>query len=223
MKIQVIIVAGGKGSRVSASVPKQFLSLAGEPILFHTLKVFHHYHTDIEPILVLPENHIPYWEKIIRDKNFTIPHQVVIGGPSRFHSVKNGLKYTEKNGIIAIHDGVRPFITTSFLEKIFNRTIQKGSCIPVFSVDQSLRYVEGDVHHGVERQFYYFVQTPQCFKAGILHSAYQQAYHPSFTDDASVVEASGEPIHLIQGLENNIKITRKKDLVFAESLLKDRL
>lgn len=222
MKKQFIIVAGGSGSRINASQPKQFLEIGGKAILLHTLEHLYSFDQNAKLILVLPEKHLPIWNNILKAKQISIPHLIVKGGHTRFHSVKNGLKASEKSGIIAIHDGVRPFINHDFLSALFKRAEKKGNCIPVLPVDQSLRYINGEDQKRLDRQYYYTVQTPQCFIATQIHTAYEQDFHPRFTDDASTVESMGEKIYLTQGLKENIKITRPFDLRLAELMLENK-
>lgn len=217
-----IIVAGGKGERMGENTPKQFLKLQGKPILMHTIEKFRTAFQDIEIILALPENQIDYWEELCVLHEFPFsPKRVVKGGKTRFHSVKNALDRINEEGIVAIHDGVRPLVSTATIQNCFAEAEQKGNAIPVVNVVDSLRFVskQDGSNKSVTRSCYKIVQTPQCFSSDIVLKAYQQEYNSSFTDDASVVEALGETIHLVEGNRANIKITTKEDLLVAESLL----
>jgi 2-C-methyl-D-erythritol 4-phosphate cytidylyltransferase len=216
-----IIVAGGKGERMGVNTPKQFLELAGKPILMHTLEKFNQTFSSIEIILALPENQIDFWEELCCKYEFTnVPHQIVKGGETRFHSVKNALTLVKENSIVAIHDGVRPLVSSQTIKACFTEAESKGNAIPVVPVVESLRYVNKEENKAVKRSCYRLVQTPQCFSSALILKAYQQKYDNAFTDDASVVEKLGETIHLVEGNKENIKITTAEDLIIAEALLK---
>lgn len=219
----VIIVAGGKGERMGASTPKQFLELAGKPILMHTLEKFKQTIPSIEIILALPENQVDFWEELCHKHKFVnIPHQIIKGGETRFHSVKNALTLVKENSIVGIHDGVRPLVSTATIETCFTEAEKNGNAIPVIEVVESIRYVskEDNANKAVARSCYKLVQTPQCFSSEIILKAYDQTFDASFTDDASVVEGLGETISLVDGNRENIKITTAEDLLVAEAFIK---
>lgn len=219
MEKYTIIVAGGSGSRMQMNIPKQFIVLKGKPVLIHTMEAFKKYDKNCKIILVLPEEHFPLWEELYRKYECKIEYHLVRGGDTRFHSVKNGLKLIEGEAIIAIHDGVRPLVSTETIKECYEVAKQKGNAIPVVLVNDSMRKVDLDGNHSVTRKQYRLVQTPQCFKSDIILKAYQKKYSEDFTDDASVVEAVGVKINLVQGNPENIKITTQTDLIIAEALL----
>lgn len=217
-----IIVAGGKGERMGENTPKQFLELNGKPILMHTIEKFKSTFQDIEIILALPENQIDFWEELCVLHHFPFsPKRVVKGGKTRFHSVKNALTLVRGKGIVAIHDGVRPLVSSETLFSCFTVAEEKGNAIPVVEVIDSLRHVskQEGTNNSVTRSCYKAVQTPQCFKSEVILKAYEQEFNPAFTDDASVVEKLGEPINLVGGNIENIKITTQQDLILAKALL----
>lgn len=219
-----IIVAGGKGERMGASTPKQFLELAGKPILMHTLEKFKQTIPSIEIILALPENQIDFWEELCYKHKFVnIPHQIIKGGETRFHSVKNALTLVKENSIVAIHDGVRPLVSCQTIESCFSEAEKNGNAIPVVDVVESLRHVskQDNVNKAVPRSCYKLVQTPQCFASDVILKAYEQEFDASFTDDASVVERLGENINLVEGNRENIKITSAEDLLVAAAFIKE--
>ena len=219
MKKYVIIVAGGFGTRMNNSVPKQFLLLAGKPVLFHTINAFFSYNNEISIILVLPSSQISKWKELCDENHLTIPHNIVEGGKTRFHSVKNGLKSIEEAGLIAIHDGVRPLVSNETISRVYNTAEKLGTAIPVLSVNDSIREISNKTNKSVNRNNLKIVQTPQCFKSEIINKAYQQSYNEMFTDDATVVEKTGEEIFLVDGNNENIKITTAIDLLIAENLI----
>lgn len=217
-----IIVAGGKGERMGKGIPKQFLELKGKPILMHTIEKFKSTFQDIEIILALPENQIDFWEELCVLHHFPFsPKRVVKGGKTRFDSVQNALKLVTEKGIVGIHDGVRPLVSTETIINCFKTAEQKGNAIPVVDVVDSLRHVskQDGTNNAVTRNCYKAVQTPQCFSSDLILKAYKQDFDDTFTDDASVVEKLGETIHLVIGNTENIKITTAQDLLLAEALL----
>ncbi len=220
MKKVVIIVAGGKGNRMESNIPKQFLNIAGRPVLFYTIECFFRYSPDIEIVVVLPELYLDDWRSLIKKYEFTIHHKLVVGGETRFQSVKKGLNLISGSALVAIHDGVRPFVSQDTLKRVFTMAEKTGNAIPVVSVTESIRRLINDTSEPVIRENYRMVQTPQCFHSELLKKAYEQAYREQFTDDASVVEAMGIKINLVEGNPENIKITRPGDLKFAEAFLK---
>ncbi len=219
MNYYAIILAGGKGNRMQNDIPKHFLRLNGKAILSYSLEKFYQAISGIRIILVLGKNEIPKWEMYCKQENIVIPHQITEGGPERFHSVKNGLSLVKNNGIIAIHDAARPLLSIDLIKRCFNHAEKHTNAIPAIAVKDSLRQLDGALSNAVKREDFRIIQTPQCFKSESIIEAYRQAYSTSFTDDASVLEKLGKPIHLIQGEEDNIKITYPSDMKFAEAIL----
>ena len=221
MQNYVIIVAGGKGLRMGSDVPKQFLPVGGKPVLMHTLETFHSADDELRIILVLPAEQQSYWQELCDEHQFSVPHQIATGGETRFHSVGNGLALIPdaEESVVGVHDGVRPFVSKEVVLRCYEVAREQGAAIPVVPVVETLRQVlpEGD-SLTVDRNLYRLVQTPQVFRVGILKEAYRQPYQPSFTDDASVVEALGHRITLVDGNRENVKITTPSDLIFAERL-----
>ncbi len=222
MKKYALIVAGGNGSRMESAIPKQFLMLLGRPILFHTLSVFHRFDPEMEIILALPKDQIYYWKKLVAEIPDTIPHQIVEGGSTRFESVKNALRLIDREGIVFIHDGVRPLVSLATLTRCLALAIKKGTAIPVLPVNESIRQLNEEASIAVDRSRYVSVQTPQVFRTAIIIKAYNQEYLPEFTDDASVVEKLGFPISLTEGNLENIKITHPSDLLLASALMESQ-
>ena len=214
-----IIVAGGKGERMNADIPKQFLEIQGKPILIHTLEVFHNFDADMKLILVLPEVQIGFWKELCAKHNFTLQHQIVEGAQTRFHSVKNGLEIVKSPALVAVHDGVRPLVSTDTIRRCFETAEKYDAAIPVIDLVESIRQLTETGSQSVDRNAYKLVQTPQIFDAKLLRKAYEQEFSTHFTDDASVVEALGTNIQLVEGNRENIKITTEFDLKIAESLM----
>lgn len=219
MKTFALILAGGKGLRMGADLPKQFLLLAGKPVLMHTLEAFHKADLKTEIILVLPLEHQAYWSELCTKFDFTLKHRIATGGAVRFDSVCNGLKLIKEEGLIAVHDGVRPLVSAALIKKCFEAALEKGSVIPVFELTESIRRIEGSRSFAEDRNLYRAVQTPQTFRSELLKKAYEQPFREVFTDDASVVEAAGYEIALVDGARENIKITNPQDLLLAEQLI----
>ena len=215
MKKCVIIVAGGKGLRMSSDVPKQFILLKNKPILMHTIETFFNFDSSIKIILVLPKEHISLWQELCEKYDFKINCVIAEGGAERFFSVKNGLNLVDKNSIVAIHDGVRPFVSRKTLENCFTTAEKLGNAVPVVPLNESVRWVENGTNRHINRSNLRIVQTPQVFNSELLQAAYQQPFNEYFTDDASVVEAFGEKINLVEGNPENIKITTQSDLLSA--------
>lgn len=222
MKRYALLVAGGSGSRMKSATPKQFIPLAGKPLLVHTLERFYHHDASTTIIVVLPSFEQVTWEEIKKKYEVKIPHTLAEGGTTRFHSVMNGLKHVPDGCIVAIHDGVRPNISTALIERCFREAELHGNAIPVVPVNDSVRRVQGDRNIVVDRTQYVLVQTPQCFHSTTLKRAYEKDHHPAFTDDASVFEKSGHEIRLVDGERWNLKITHPEDLAVMEMLLKGR-
>lgn len=219
MEKYVIIVAGGSGKRMGGEVPKQFLLVAGKPILMHTVEAFTRTSSDFKFILVLPEEHFSTWNALCNEYNFSVPMQMVAGGAERFFSVKNALAHVPNDALVAVHDGVRPFASKETILEAFAVAAEKGSAVPVIDEVDSLRRVRADESQAVNRSEYKRVQTPQVFQSTILKNAYNQEYSSLFTDDASVVESIGHAITLTTGNVENIKITTPHELLLAEALI----
>ena len=215
-----LIVAGGKGLRMGSELPKQFLPIGGKPVLMHTLQAFYDYDREMRIILVLPASQQAYWAQLCREHHFTVPHEVTDGGETRFHSVKNALERVNTSGLVGVHDGVRPFVSQEVIARCYEQAAEKKAVVPVVNVVETVRHLcQGGRSETVPRDEYRLVQTPQVFDAELLLRAYRQPYTSDFTDDASVVEALGEPVWLTEGNRENIKITTPFDLKIAEALL----
>jgi len=219
MKKAVIIVAGGSGLRMQTDMPKQFISLGTKPILQHTIQKFYDFDNTIKIILVLPEIYIDFWKQLCKENNFSIDSEIVKGGSERFYSVKNAIDILQDIDLVAIHDGVRPFVTNQTIETAFEIANQKGNAIPCISAFDSVRLIENNTNKPINRNNIKIIQTPQVFKFEILKKAYNQQYNSNFTDDASVVEQFGESINLTEGNRTNIKITTSEDLTIAQAFL----
>lgn len=215
MKAYAIIVAGGKGLRMGGEVPKQFLPINGKPILMHTIEVFRKALDGIEIILVLPADQHEYWQKLCQDYNFCPPELIAKGGETRFHSVKNGLAFLpdDEDVVVGIHDGVRPFVSKETIQRCYAAAAGGRAVVPVVPVVETIRQILPDGKSITRpRDEYRLVQTPQTFPLVMLKKAYEQSYSETFTDDASVVEAMGEEILMVEGNRENIKITTPSDL-----------
>lgn len=225
-KNYAIIVAGGKGLRMGTDIPKQFLPIGGLPVLMHTINSFKAYDGDMHIILVLPKHQQEYWKKLCDDFSFDVDIEVADGGETRFHSVKNGLALIpdDATGVVGVHDGVRPFVSTSTIHRTYEQAAIMGATVPVIPIVDTIRHI---VNHGkcsetVPRDEYRIVQTPQAFNIQLLKEAYRQDYRKDFTDDASVVEKLGHTVALVEGNRENIKITTPFDLAVAEVILKSK-
>ncbi len=215
MKAYAIIVAGGKGLRMGGDVPKQFLPINGKPILMHTIEAFRKALDGIEIILVLPADQHEYWQKLCKDYNFCSPELIAKGGETRFHSVKNGLAFLpdDEDAVVGIHDGVRPFVSKETIQRCYATAAGGRAVVPVVPVVETIRQILPDGKSITRpRDEYRLVQTPQTFPLVMLKKAYEQSYSETFTDDASVVEAMGEEILMVEGNRENIKITTPSDL-----------
>ena len=237
MKRFAIIVAGGKGLRMGTEMPKQFLPIEGRPVLMRTLDAFYACDSSIQIILVLPRDHQPYWHELCREYSFSVPHRIADGGSTRFHSVQNGLSLIDApEALVAVHDGVRPFVSPEVIMQCYRDAETHGAAVPVVPVVETIRQLtppspnpktsnldatklEKVSSSTVPRDAYRLVQTPQTFRATLLRRAYELPYHDSFTDDASVVEAMGETIYLTEGNRENVKLTTPYDLIVAQALV----
>jgi 2-C-methyl-D-erythritol 4-phosphate cytidylyltransferase len=219
MKKYVIIVAGGKGIRMSSDLPKQFLILGEKPILMHTIQRFAEYDPTIKIILVLPQDQQDYWKGLCRQYDFMVPHKIANGGDTRFQSVKNGLAFIRERGLVGIHDGVRPFVTTEVIDRCYKTAETAGAVIPVIDIVETVREVLPEGSRSVNRNLYKIVQTPQVFQNDLLLRAYNQFYREEYTDDATVVESCDIKVTLVEGNRENIKITTPFDLMLGEEIL----
>lgn len=217
----VIIVAGGKGLRMGGEVPKQFLPIGGIPVLMRTLMRFRKYSPELNIILVLPKSQQDYWHSLCQQHQFNIDFQLADGGKTRFHSVQNGLALIpdDAEGVVGVHDGVRPFVTVDTISRCYEEARHSGAVVPVIPIVETVRHITDNSSHTVPRDEYRLVQTPQCFDIQLLKAANTQPYNIGFTDDASVVEAYGHAITLVDGNRENIKITTPFDLEIAEALM----
>lgn len=219
MKRYALIVAGGSGTRMGATLPKQFLNLQGKPILLHTLHAFASAGVD-QIILVLPEAYLENWQSLCRADQFVIPHKTIAGGNTRFDSVQKGLSLVEDHALVAIHDGVRPMIQGSLIQLGFETAATHGSAIAAVPLKDSIRVRTTNEHtESVNRADYFMVQTPQTFQSSLIKAAYNCSFDPAFTDDASVFETLKKEVILIPGDYKNIKITTAEDLAIAELFL----
>ncbi len=221
MNKAAILVAGGKGTRMGAPISKQYLPIGGKPVLMHTLQVFYEFDSSIHLILVLPASDFSYWKELCQEYGFNIPHQLVEGGNSRFQSVRNGLdSITWTEGLVAIHDGVRPFVAKEVISNSFLEAEKSGSGIAVVALKDSIRKLGDDGKSCYqERQYFRLVQTPQTFLLSKIKKAFQVTEIQQFTDDATVYEHQGWQVSLIAGNPENIKITTPEDLQYGEFLL----
>lgn len=215
-----VIVAGGKGLRMQNAVPKQFLPLADKPVLYHTIAAFQQAIPGIRIVLVLPQDHISYANMILQQFAGGIEVTIVTGGATRFESVRNGLREAKEEDIIFVHDGVRPLISAALIGRCYETAATQGSAIPAVAVSDSIRALNGDGRSmSVDREQLRAIQTPQTFKGTVLLPAFAQPYQESFTDEASVVEAYGGQVFLVEGEKTNIKITTPEDMIFAHAIL----
>jgi 2-C-methyl-D-erythritol 4-phosphate cytidylyltransferase len=220
-----VIVAGGSGTRMGSNIPKQFLAFQGKPILMHTLEAFQQFDPALQIILVLPENEIPQWEALCQQHNFHLPVILQKGGKNRCESVKNGLDKITSEGLVAIHDGVRPFIDSEIIAQSFRTAQEKGNAVTAVSLKDSIREVEGENSRLLDRSKFRLVQTPQTFRVEDIKAAYTSQTPEALetlTDDASVAEKAGQKIQLIEGSYENIKITTPEDLYIAEAIWQKR-
>jgi 2-C-methyl-D-erythritol 4-phosphate cytidylyltransferase len=216
----VIIVAGGVGSRMKSDRPKQFLEIKGEPVIVRTIKAFLNYNAQIKIIISVHKNYASHLEELIGQFDLKKNRiQITFGGETRFDSVKNGLMLIgDPDGVVGIHDAARPFVSTQTITNCFDTAAQKGNAIPCVPVNESMRKISNTMNHAVNRNEYRIIQTPQCFLVSKIKKAFEQDYSPAFTDDATVLETTGEKIVLVEGNEENIKITSPHDMAIANVL-----
>lgn len=208
---------------MGTAMPKQFLDLGGHPVLYHTIKAFADAYEDMQLVLVLPPEQLSYAQMVLQSFPERIDITIVAGGETRYHSVQNGLKTVVDEAIIFVHDGVRPLVTPALIQRCYETAVEKGSAIPAIPVADSMRVVDGDDSDPVDREAMRIIQTPQTFSSAVLLPAFEQEWKPSFTDEATVVEAAGTDVVLVEGERSNIKVTTPEDMLIAEALLKNRL
>ena len=219
MRKIAVIVAGGSGQRMGATIPKQFLLLNGQPLLYHTLQRFLNTWTDLKVVLVLPSEHIKNGEEIVASLQAAERVIITVGGDTRFQSVKNGLSFVTEPAVVFVHDGVRCLVSSKLIIDCYHQTIEKGSAIPAVAATDSIRIVQGNSHQVIDRNLVRIIQTPQTFLSELILPAFDRPYEASFTDEATVVESYGKTVHLIEGEYTNIKITRPADLLIAEQII----
>lgn len=222
MKQFAVIVAGGSGSRMNTEVPKQYLPVNGLPVLMHTINAFHNYSQALDIIVVLPPKDIELWEELCEKYEFNLPVKIAPGGETRFQSVRNGLARIDSDGIVAIHDGVRPLVNKEIIAASYEIAALHGSAIAAVRLKESIRVTDKDQTKMADRSKYRIIQTPQTFQVSLIKDAYEITEDPQFTDDASVLEKSGHKISLFEGSYKNIKITTPEDLIIAEAFLKNQ-
>lgn len=216
----VVIVAGGKGLRVGADIPKQFLPLAGKPMLMHTIEKFYQFDSTIEIVVVLHPDYFTLWSDLCKEYGFDIECDLIVGGSTRFDSVKRGLGGVSSSAIVGIHDAARPFVTKELIAQCYMKAKQEQcGVIPVVDEKNSLREVIGDKHQPLDRTRVKIVQTPQVFPAHLIKEAYEVEFNPQFTDDATVAEGNNVTVKLTEGDDANIKVTTMSDVNFASYLL----
>jgi 2-C-methyl-D-erythritol 4-phosphate cytidylyltransferase len=219
MEKYAVIVAGGKGVRMGSALPKQFLPLHGKSVLYYTIKAFMDAFADIHIVLVLPADQISYAQMVLQEFPERIDLTIVAGGETRFHSVKNGLQAVKSDSIVLVHDGVRPLVSVDLIQRCYTQAVEQGSAIPAIPVTDSMRVVTDNNSTPIDRSQLRIIQTPQTFQASLLLAAFQQDYQDTFTDEATVVEESGQKVQLIDGERSNLKITTQEDMLVAEALL----
>ncbi|MEA3476780.1 MAG: 2-C-methyl-D-erythritol 4-phosphate cytidylyltransferase [Bacteroidota bacterium] len=218
-KKYALITAGGTGKRMQSTIPKQFLILKDKPILIRTMEIFHDVFPDLKFVIVLGRQYWKDWKTLCEKYDFHIEHQLAAGGGIRFQSVKNGLDAIDDDGLVAVHDGVRPLVSKAVIKNGFDLAEKYGNAVPCTMINESVRTLTGNQSRPVDRNQLRIIQTPQVFKIKLIKDAYQAAYDPLFTDEATVLESSGEKIHLFEGNPENIKITKPGDLLIARALM----
>ena len=222
MKKIAIITAGGMGSRMGTNLPKQFLLLKGKPVLWYTFTAFLNAFEDIDFVFVVPADFIFAANELVNDLHISQQVTIVNGGATRFHSVKNGLATIKEPSIVFIHDGVRCLVSPDLIKRCFEQTMQKGSAIPAIASTDSVRIDMQDRNTSIDRSKVRMIQTPQTFRSDLILTAFKQEFQERFTDEATVVESLGTSVYLIEGDYQNIKITRRIDLLIAEKILEER-
>ncbi len=218
-----VLVAGGKGMRMGSALPKQFLPLKGKPVLAHSVIAFMNAFPDIQIIIVLPADQLSYAQMILSALPDPIEAIIVSGGETRFHSVQNGLKAIDGNGIVFVHDGARPMITADLIRRCYAEALTNGSAIPAIPVTDSMRILDGNTSKPLNRDHMRVIQTPQTFRTELIIAAFQQPYTDAFTDESTVVEAAGTSVSLVAGEKSNIKVTTPEDMIIAEALMSESL
>lgn len=218
----VVIVAGGKGLRMGVETPKQFMLLDGLPVVMQTVNQFIKALPEIKVILVLPADQLESWKKLCLKYNFTAEVELTTGGETRFHSVKNGVAKITGEGLIGIHDAVRPLVSAATIQRTYAAAEQLGNASPVIAINDSIREVDSQGNKMVNREKYKIVQTPQVFQADLIKKGFQQEFRESFTDDTSVIETLGEKVNLVEGNFENIKLTRPIDFLLAETFIRSQ-
>lgn len=221
MKKYAVIVAGGSGQRMGTATPKQFLLLKSKPLIQYTIQSFLLAYNDMNVILVLPEAYIEKGQEIIKTMNAEDKVQITAGGETRFQSVKNGLTYITHPSVVFVHDGVRCMISQQLIQNCYQQALAMGSAVPAVAATDSIRIDEGTLHYTIDRSKIRIIQTPQTFRSELLAEAFKQEYSETFTDEATVAEAAGNKVFLIEGECNNLKVTRPVDLSIAEKLLEN--
>jgi 2-C-methyl-D-erythritol 4-phosphate cytidylyltransferase len=222
MKDHVIIVAGGSGKRMSQDQPKQLLELAGMPLLMHSLIQFNSFDPQLTIIVSLHPSYMDVWKQLCNKHGCIVPHQLVSGGETRYHSVKNGLYWVGDECLVAVHDAARPLISQQLIRRTFEKAREKGSAVPCIPVNDTIRQIDGGQVIPIERSTLRIIQTPQVFHSSLLKKAYEQPFDQRFTDDGSLLEAMGMQVNLVEGDPENFKITYPGDLEKAEAILKNR-
>ena len=215
-----VIVAGGSGSRMQSGMPKQFLPLNGKPVLYYSIRAFLNADSNINIVVVLPAEQLPRGGQVLHEYFPENAFQVIAGGDTRFHSVQKGLARVPENCIVAVHDAARCLISPALIHRCYETAILTGNSVPVIKSRDSLRLVNNSGNEILDRSKVRIVQTPQSFLSTQLKAAFSQPYIPQFTDEATVAEAFGIDINLVEGEENNIKITYMEDMLFVEMILK---
>jgi 2-C-methyl-D-erythritol 4-phosphate cytidylyltransferase len=223
MKKIAIITAGGMGNRMGTKLPKQFLLLNGKPVLWHTFKAFINAFEDINFVLVVPDHFVNTAAELVSELNISQKTSIVVGGSTRYDSVKNGLATIKETSIVFVHDGVRCLVSPDLIKRCYIQAIEKGSAIPAVASTDSVRIEMDDGHKVIDRSKVNIIQTPQTFKSELILPAFNQSYQERFTDEATVVESTGNRVYLIDGDYQNIKITRPIDLIIAEKIIADRM
>jgi 2-C-methyl-D-erythritol 4-phosphate cytidylyltransferase len=214
-----VLVAGGKGMRMGNAMPKQFLPLCGIPVLAHSIRVFVSAIPGVHIVLVLPPDQLSYAQIVLQSLTEPIDVAIVPGGETRYHSVQNGLNVIDGEGIVFIHDGARPLVSQELIIRCMEQAIKKGSAIPAIPVTDSMRITDGEDSSPISRDNLRIIQTPQTFRTEIILPAFKQGYNTRFTDEATVLEAWGTEVFLVEGERRNIKVTTPEDMVIAEALI----